>query len=71
MTRFKVKLAKGKPEFIVADYYKIEAGVITFRFFGLGGQYPIFVKCFAAGTWHSVENNSLMQLRKAVGGESK
>lgn len=61
---FKVTLPKARPVVVQADYYRIEGGVITFRMVSPIGSYPIFVRCFAAGAWLSVENHTLAQYRK-------
>jgi hypothetical protein len=59
MNAYRVKLTgKRKDEIVLADYFKIDGGVITFRCVNPAG-YPIFVKCFAAGAWLSVTNEEM------------
>lgn len=57
MIEYKVKLAnRKKPEYVNADYFKIDGGVVTFRNLSMDrGGYPVFVRCYAAGTWISID----------------
>lgn len=59
MITYHVKLAHKKhPDVVKADYFKVDQGVITFRCLSNTADhgYPLFVKCYAAGAWLSVEN---------------
>jgi hypothetical protein len=60
LSTYKVALVgRRKRDTVRATYFKIEAGVLTFRIYqGYYGssQYPLFVKCYAAGSWLTVEN---------------
>lgn len=66
MTMFKVKRAAGRrAEIVYADYHRVdETGVVTFRLTARDGGYPVFVKCYAAGAWLSVESAVVNHERK-------
>lgn len=57
--RYKVRLARAiRSEHVEADYFKVQDGRLAFRCWPGRGEndgYPVFVKCYAAGAWHSVE----------------
>lgn len=71
MIAYKVKvLGRKKPDMVYADYFRTEDNVITFRIVNRDQGYPIFVKCYAAGTWLSVEN-AVKQHRKELHHEAQ
>lgn len=64
MNAYKVKLVDRKrADTVYADYFKTDGGVLTFRIVNPDQGYPIFVKCYAAGAWLTVEN-AVKQFRK-------
>lgn len=65
MITYKVKLVgRKRSETVLADYFRIEGGVLTFREVNPQQGYPIFVKCFAAGAWTIVENVDARRCRE-------
>lgn len=56
---YKVKMvARKRPDKVVAEYFRIaDDGVLYFRNTSRApGGYPEFVKCYAKGSWVSIEN---------------
>lgn len=57
MNAWKVKRTGGRrTETVYATYFKVVDGVAFFRCWPRDrDQYPVLVKCYAAGSWHSIE----------------
>lgn len=57
MNTYRIQFVGRPSEMVRADYFKIDDGVLTFRMSKPSrDEFPIFVKCYAAGAWLSVEN---------------